>query len=63
MSWDNNAPIRFQLGTVALWNLFFRRGVIDGNSPTLKVLQESLVGARQFEDLTKAPLPVSMVKQ
>jgi hypothetical protein len=60
MSWDNNAPIRFQLGTIALWNLFFKRGTIDGNNPALNVIKDSLVGARQFEDLTKAPLPVSM---
>ena len=61
MSWDNNAPIRIQLGTVALWNLFFRRSaVIDGNNTTLNMVKNSLVGARQFEDLTKAPLPVTM---
>lgn len=62
MSWDNNAPLRFQLGTIALWNMFFRHGTIDGNNSALNLVKSSLVGARQFDDLTKAPLPVSMEK-
>jgi len=58
MSWTHNAPIRIQLGTVALWNLFFKRKTINGNDPTLQLLKTA--SPRQFDDLTSAPMPATM---
>lgn len=61
MSWTTNAPIRFQLGTIALWNLFFKRGVVNGNDPALQLIKQA--APKQFEDLTSAPLPATMEKK
>lgn len=57
MSWNTNAPIRFKLGTVAIWNLLTRR-VVKGSDKTLSLLKERAPAL--FEDLVKSPTPATM---
>lgn len=57
MSWTNNSPIRFKLGSVALWNRLTKR-VVDLRDPTLGFLQKH--APEQFKDLVEAPRPATM---
>lgn len=57
MSWNSNAPIRFKLGTIAIYNLLTRR-VIDGSDPTLGLLKERAPAL--FQDLIESPNPTTM---
>lgn len=56
MSWNSNAPIRFKLGTVAIWNLLNRRVV--KNDVSLGVLRGAAPAF--FEDLISAPTPATL---
>lgn len=57
MSWTSNTPIRFRLGTLAMWNLLTKR-VVNLKDPTLSYLKEAAPAL--FEDLVSSPRPTSM---
>lgn len=57
MSWHNNSPIKFKLGTIAIWNRLTKR-VVDLRDPTLGFLQEAAPAV--FKDLIEAPRPIAM---
>jgi hypothetical protein len=57
MSWEVNSPIKFRLGTIAIWNRLTKR-VVDLRDPTLGFLSEA--APILFKDLVEAPRPVSM---
>jgi hypothetical protein len=72
MSWDSNAPIRFKLGTIALYNLLTQRRAIDAQSPTLGLLKagfERLAEVHaysvrnEFLDMTTRPLPTNLERR
>lgn len=70
MSWTSNAPIRFKLGTIALWNLLTQKRTIDAQSPTLGLLKSSFERmadvtpgvTNEFEDMTTRPLPTTLAR-
>jgi hypothetical protein len=57
MSWATNNPIRFHLGTVAIWNRL-TKSTVDLRDGTLQFLQEAAPAL--FKDLVEAPRPVAM---
>jgi len=57
MSWAVNNPIRFKLGTIALWNAL-TKNTVDLRDGTLQFLQEAAPAI--FKDLVESPRPVSM---
>jgi len=61
VSWNSNAPIKFKLGTVAIWNLLTRR-IIDGSNNRHGVTLGLLRGIAPalFEDLITSPTPTTM---
>lgn len=71
MSWTSNAPIRFKLGTIALWNLLTQKRTIDAQSPTLGLLKSSFERMadvtpgiiNEFEDMTTRPLPTTLERR
>ena len=57
MSWATNSPIRFHLGSVALWNLLTKTN-IDLRDGVLTKLAEAAPAL--FKDLVEAPRPATM---
>ena len=57
MSWATNAPLRFRLYDICLWNRLTKR-TVDLRDGTLTFLQEAAPAL--FKDLIEAPRPVSM---
>ena len=57
MSWHVNNPIRFHLGSIALWNLLTKTN-INLRDGVLTRLAEAAPAL--FKDLVEAPRPVSM---
>ena len=57
MSWANNSPIRFYLGSIAIWSRLTKTN-IDLRDGVLGKLQEAAPAL--FKDLIEAPRPVAM---
>lgn len=57
MAWDSNQPIRFQLGSIAIWNRF-TKGTVNLRDGVLTQLQKW--APEQFEELMTAPRPKAM---
>ena len=58
MSWNSNAPIRFKLGSVALWNIMQKSHINKRDYATLAYLSER--ASAFYKDLSEAPRPVAM---
>jgi hypothetical protein len=57
MSWHNNAPIKFRLGTIAMWNRLTAT-TVDLRDGVLQKLQEAAPAL--YKDLIEAPRPEAM---
>lgn len=57
MSWENNSPLHFRLGTIALWNRL-TKNTVDMKDGVLVALQKW--APEQFEELITAPRPRAM---
>ncbi len=57
MSWESNAPIRFQLGSIVIWNRLTKK-TVDLRDGALTQLQK--FAPEQFQDLMSAPRPFAM---
>lgn len=59
MSWNSNAPIKFKLGTIAIWNKLTET-TVDYRDGVLSKLAEAAPAL--FKDLVESPKPTSMEK-
>jgi hypothetical protein len=57
MSWNSNAPIKYKLGTIAIWNRL-TKSTVDLRDGVLSKLQEAAPAL--YQDLISAPRPNSM---
>ena len=60
MSWETNHPIKFRLGTTAIWNRLTKR-TVDLRDGVLQKLAEA--APILYKDLTEAPLPTTMERK
>jgi hypothetical protein len=57
VSWHNNTPIRFHLGTLAIWARL-TKNTVDLRDGVLQKLQDSAPAL--YKDLIEAPRPTTM---
>lgn len=57
MSWHNNTPIKFRLGTIAIWNRL-TKSTVDLRDGVLQKLQDA--APVLYKDLIEAERPTAM---